>query len=135
MKWAQRSRRGRKGDVFSIRLTPEERAKLDEACALDFGPRKLGPWMIWRALLGTTAAGGSAPPAGSARAPGSASSSGSANPEGSAAPGGSALAIGTAPPVEKRLILDLCCSPLRHALSSRSRKTGIRETSSKAWRA
>jgi hypothetical protein len=43
-------RNGRRGDVFSVRLTPEQRATLDELQRRGGGPRKLGPWLVWRAL-------------------------------------------------------------------------------------
>lgn len=103
------ARRGRKGDVFAIRLAPGERDALERRCAEDYGPRKLGPWMVWRALHGSAIAGGSAPPGGSAAAAGSARARGSALARGSASSSGSALAIGSAdPPPEERLILDLC---------------------------
>ena len=41
---------GRRGSVFSVRLTDEERARVEMMQRLDSGPRKIGPWMVWRAL-------------------------------------------------------------------------------------
>lgn len=52
----QRGRR--RGDVFALRLTAEERAALEAAQQSLPGPRGLGPWLVWAALQ-----------AGSARAP------------------------------------------------------------------
>lgn len=41
---------GRRGAVFSVRVTDAERAELEAAQAADSGPRSLGPWLVWRAL-------------------------------------------------------------------------------------
>ena len=49
MKPGQRSRGGRQGNVFALRLTPEQRAELQALCSADVGPRNLGPWLVWRA--------------------------------------------------------------------------------------
>ncbi len=46
----QASRGGRFGDNFSVRLTPGERARLEELRAAVPGPRSLGRWLVWRAL-------------------------------------------------------------------------------------
>lgn len=54
-------RNGRRGDVFSVRLTPEQRATLDELQRRGGGPRKLGPWLVWRALTDGNASTGAAP--------------------------------------------------------------------------
>lgn len=43
-------RHGRRGDVFSMRLTPEMRATLDTLQQRAGGPRALGPWLVWHAL-------------------------------------------------------------------------------------
>lgn len=51
----QRSRERRRGDAFSLRLTPAERARLDELRRDSPGPRGLGPWIVWRALEGMPA--------------------------------------------------------------------------------
>lgn len=40
------ARNGRRGAVFSIRVTDEERAELETAQRADNGPRKLGPWIF-----------------------------------------------------------------------------------------
>lgn len=40
----------RRGDVFPIRVTAEERSKLEALQRAGGGPRKLGPWLVWRAL-------------------------------------------------------------------------------------
>ncbi len=42
-------RERRRGEVFSVRLTPDERAELDAARARG-GPRSVGAWMRWAAL-------------------------------------------------------------------------------------
>lgn len=47
---AQASKGNRRGDVFSVRLTPEQRARLDALQAEGGGPRAVGPWLVWRAL-------------------------------------------------------------------------------------
>lgn len=47
---AQASKGNRRGDVFSVRVTPEERARLDALQARGGGPRALGPWLVWAAL-------------------------------------------------------------------------------------
>jgi hypothetical protein len=54
----QQSRGRRRGVVFSVRVTEEERAQLDALQQAGGGPRALGPWLIWNAIAGTTAAGG-----------------------------------------------------------------------------
>lgn len=51
----QKSANGRKGDVFAVRVTPEERARLQAAAnaARPFGsahPAPLGPWLLAVAL-------------------------------------------------------------------------------------
>lgn len=56
-------RNGRRGSVFSVRVTDAERRKLERLQRHDKGPRALGPWLIWRALnerrrRGITPAGG-----------------------------------------------------------------------------
>ena len=108
MKPGQRSRGGRQGNVFALRLTPEQRAELQALCAADVGPRNLGPWLVWRAQQ--HAAGIVARVVGSA-APGK------VIPELGAAGG----VIPDAPPIAERLILDLCAGsgawsePYKHA--------------------
>lgn len=52
----QESKLRRRGDAFSIRLTPDEREALEEKRAREGGgPRGLGPWLVWRALEGAPA--------------------------------------------------------------------------------
>jgi hypothetical protein len=46
-------RDGRRGDVFSVRLTDEERGRLEARQDLTGGPRALGPWLKWFALTAT----------------------------------------------------------------------------------
>ena len=41
---------GRRGAVFSVRLTADERDELEAARAGSTGPRRLGPWLVWYAL-------------------------------------------------------------------------------------
>jgi hypothetical protein len=48
-------RNGRRGYVFSMRITREDRSKLEQLQKAlekrgDVGPRALGPWLVWRAL-------------------------------------------------------------------------------------
>lgn len=45
----QRSRGRRQGEVFSMRIEPAVRAELERLCAADSGPKRLGPWLVWRA--------------------------------------------------------------------------------------
>lgn len=52
MKSGQMSRGRRQGNVFALRLPPEQRAELEALCARDNGPRHLGPWLVWKALQG-----------------------------------------------------------------------------------
>lgn len=87
----QRSRGRRQGNVFSVRITPEQREQLERDCAADQGPKALGPWLVWRALQGTArtsdAGAGSAAP-------------GKVMPELGDRPGNTSPA--------ERVILDLC---------------------------
>ena len=46
----QASRGRRRGEVFSMRLTPETRNHLQRLQASQGGPAALGPWLVWRAL-------------------------------------------------------------------------------------
>lgn len=43
-------RNGRRGAVFTLRVTDEERLELEDAQSADAGPRALGPWLVWTAL-------------------------------------------------------------------------------------
>jgi hypothetical protein len=42
--------KGRRGAVFSVRLTSEERARLSSLMARGGGPRSNGAWLVWSAL-------------------------------------------------------------------------------------
>lgn len=42
-------RKGRQGDVFGLRLTPDERSELESYRMLSAGPDALGPWLVWAA--------------------------------------------------------------------------------------
>ena len=95
---------GRRGAVFCVRLTEEERSLLERDQAQDANaPRALGPFLVWRA----TGAGG-----GSTRAP--------VLP---ARVGNTALAA-VLPPPAKRWILDLCAGT--GAWSEPYRRAGYR---------
>jgi hypothetical protein len=56
----QHSKGRRRGDVFAVRLTPEERAKLEALRERESGPRALGPWLVWRALRDRQGSAGAA---------------------------------------------------------------------------
>lgn len=43
-------RGNRSGDIFTLRLTAEQRAELQELQARSDGPRALGPWLLWAAM-------------------------------------------------------------------------------------
>lgn len=92
----QASQRNRRGAVFGVRLTPEEREALEVLVARGEGPRALGPWLVWSALAGggSTATGEVLPGPGS-------TATGEALPArpGTTQPG---------PPPHERVILDLC---------------------------
>lgn len=49
---AQLSRGRRRGAVFSVRMTDEERRGVEERQRARGGPRRLGPWLVWCALDG-----------------------------------------------------------------------------------
>lgn len=102
----QRSRGRRLGNVFALRMRPEERIELERRCAADEGPSKLGPWLIWRGLGGD----GQCPSAGNAP-------TGRAMPRGEVLPAQLGAGAGSTdpgertepdPPVAERVILDLC---------------------------
>jgi len=84
----QQSRGRRQGNVFAVRIPPDQRVQLEALCAAD-GARSLGPWLIGKAL-------GSAPPG-----PVLPRRRGTA-----AARAGNARSI--EPPIAERLVLDLC---------------------------
>jgi hypothetical protein len=101
---------GRRGPVFCLRMTEEERARLRAVFETDAGPRAFGPWLLWRALGRDR--DGSTPrtsrsAGNTARRRGNTPSSGST--AGSAWSGSTALPPpAAAPPTSKRVILDLC---------------------------
>ncbi len=45
------ARGGRRGDVFPVRLTAEQRAELEAFQAATAGPDALGPWLVWAARI------------------------------------------------------------------------------------
>ena len=107
-------RNGRRGANFTVRVTDEERQKLETEQARGEGPRSLGPWIVWRALGRSTEA---VPPP----APGSAVPALRANvvdealPDRAPRPGSARAAAlpisgaGTArSATSSRIILDLC---------------------------
>lgn len=93
-KTGQPSKGRRRGDVFSVRVTADERAELECWQKQGGGPRSLGRWLVWRALSirgrafdswkGTTRSSGYYPSSGST---------------------GAARVV---PPPAERVILDLC---------------------------
>ena len=102
---------GRRGAVFSIRLTADERAQLEALQQTETGPRSLGAFLKWRALTVETGPGPVVPRRGTTR---------SIAGEGTTAPrrGTTAAEVvpelryyppgPSAPPITERLILDLC---------------------------
>ncbi len=42
--------KGRRGFIFSLRLTDDEREQVEQLQTKVGGPPKLGPWLVWRAL-------------------------------------------------------------------------------------
>jgi hypothetical protein len=102
-------RHGRRGAVFSIRVTDAERSSLEQLQALEReaeggAPRALGPWLVWRALRrGTPPRPGNTPPAGY--------SQDRVLPPAEVVPRrsrGYYPSSGTTPAIADRLILDLC---------------------------
>ncbi len=119
----QRSRGRRQGNVFTLRLEPSKRAELEALCAADSGPKALGPWMAWRAAQGTTRPRAVLPELGyyPAAAAGVGTTAAAAARAGTTPPAGyyraavpvSALLaelakVGSDPPLNERVILDLC---------------------------
>jgi hypothetical protein len=88
----KQARHGRRGDVFSVRLTDAERAELERRQAEGGGPRSIGPWLVWSALRDRD---------GTNRRRGNTGSSAVGVIPGRGAGGGST-------PLEERLVLDLC---------------------------
>lgn len=102
MRAGQRSRGRRQGNVFSVRITPAQRERLQAECSADRGPKRLGPWLVWKALQ--AAGAGNANPGEALPGPGGhCPSSGITETPPSSTSGAPA-----APPVAERLILDLC---------------------------
>lgn len=92
----QASKQNRRGNVFPLRLTDEQRLELEGLRASSAGPRGLGPWLVWAAR---EASRGGVLPA-------SAGSSGiTSSPLERVLPSGPGAVL---PRVESRLILDLC---------------------------
>jgi len=101
----QASRGHRLGDNFSVRITPEERARLEVLQAAMPGPRSLGRWLVWRALAlpgqaGHCHAGAALPGPGTAAA-----GAGTAGSSGHCQDGRACSAAAAAVP---RVVLDLC---------------------------
>lgn len=90
-------RNGRRGSVFPVRLTDEQRAELERLQQQGKGPRALGPWLVWRALHPRAGAGITAAPSHS-----SARSAG--NTRAQVLPG----RRGNTSTARKPIILDLC---------------------------
>ncbi len=100
----KQARNGRRGAVFPLRLTDEERSELERYQAATAGPLGLGPWLLWAARQAAIARVLPAralervlpPPALSAPRPG--------NTE----PGRVLPALRAGPAVADRVVLDLC---------------------------
>ena len=104
------ARHGRRGDVFGVRLLPEEREAIAHAQKAGGGPRSVGAWMRWAALerasagVGTTEPGPVVPAPG----PGTTGSSGYYR-DGEVVPGQVRYYRSSgSTPAPDRLILDLC---------------------------
>ena len=99
-------RDGRRGDVFGVRLTDDERATLESYQRAGHGPRHLGPWIVWRALT----AGPVSPeiPSTPARAGSTRAQPRATNRRGTTATPPRLGSTHAAPPIGERLILDLC---------------------------
>jgi hypothetical protein len=50
--FGQASRGNRRGNVFAVRISNEERAAIEAKKTAAGGPKALGPWLVWRALEG-----------------------------------------------------------------------------------
>ncbi len=99
----QLSQGRRRGAVFSVRVSDEERATLDELQASDEGPRALGPWLVWRAI-GSARPGRKAPKTPQKR--------------------GIVVPARVRGPVEDRIILDLWCERHRSRRPRRCPRSG-----------
>jgi hypothetical protein len=101
-------RNGRRGANFTIRLTDAERAAIERAQATDHGPRSIGPWLVWRALLPRLGSAADADPTPARAVPGD--RAGEAVPgdrAGEAVPGEAVHRAGNAV-IRDRVVLDLC---------------------------
>lgn len=96
----QESRGRRQGVNFTTRIAPRDRSVLERMCAKDDGPKRLGPYLVWKAL-GTAAAATleQAVPARARR--------GEAVPRRRGTAGSSPPAPAL-PKIKERVILDLC---------------------------
>jgi hypothetical protein len=90
----QASKKNRRGNVFSLRLTDEQRAELEQLRASTAGPRGLGPWLVWAAREASRGA----------VLPNRVGNTGADDRGGNTR----ALSPRTRTPVGSRLILDLC---------------------------
>jgi hypothetical protein len=103
---------GRLGSVFSVRITGEQRARLEQLQSRGGGPRRLGPWLVWSALhRGITDPEGHYPSSGSTSPAGHYPRSARISRAGNTGPGardGNTPSMASAPPVGERVILDLC---------------------------
>lgn len=93
----QHSRGRRQGETFSVRIEPAVRAELEQLCAADAGPKRLGPWLVWRARNASVASTGDA---------------GNAPARGHCPAAASGALVGSTPPagqhIGERVVLDLC---------------------------
>lgn len=100
-------RRGRRGAVFSVRVTDEQRAEIEALQAQGDGPRALGPWLLWRAIERVVPGPGIT--SSMAREGEQAGTTRAARAQRTARAGSTAAqGVPTARPVSERIILDLC---------------------------
>jgi hypothetical protein len=98
---------GRRGAVFPVRLTDEQRRRLEALQAQGGGPRRIGPWLVWSALhrgMTSPEAGITGPEA----SPPAGYCPSSGNTGSSPRVGNTASMGAECPPVSERTILDLC---------------------------
>lgn len=100
------NRHGRRGAVFSVRITDEDRAALQCAQATG-GPRRLGPWLLWHALEAARSEPSSGT-TGAASGRGTTAAIAPVLPELRSAGAGSTDVAVVPRPLTERLILDLC---------------------------
>lgn len=95
-------RNGRRGSVFALRLTDDERERAEAAQRAEPGPRALGPWLFWAAMQYARAKKNSVlPPRGGTTPKCRADTKPRDAGAGNAAPG-------PAIPRKSRIVLDLC---------------------------